>query len=324
MSALPGSPQAPSAPVAAVAAPPSISDIIGSPPPAIDVPGLSPQTGPTAPAETVPAEANAAPSPVSQLAGAFGVTGDTPEAQAAALRPVLEMMAQHQPAAPNPHYQQPPQNSQGFQPQLPQQQTQQQQQEVTPLDFSDIDLGDASPEVAAAIKQIGQRSQAAIAAAQKQANEVQQALYLQQHQQHAAQQQQQLAAKAEVTQRAVGYLDSLASPKYGVGQQRTMVQTIAAEQVMATAGKLISGMEAYGKVLPIDQVMAAAVLMVDGSIPTPAAAAPAAPVVAPLGQTPAPAGGLPAIRQRVGSAGAGQALMGDAEFLDGARAILAR
>jgi len=331
MSALPGSPQAPSAPVAAVAAPPSISDIIGSPPPAIDVPGLSPQTGPTAPAETVPAEANAAPSPVSQLAGAFGVTGDTPEAQAAALRPVLEMMAQHQPAGANPHlqqsYRQPqqsPQNSQGFQPQSPQQQTTQQQQEVTPLDFSDIDLGDASPEVAAAIKQIGQRSQAAISAAQKQANEVQQALYLQQHQQHAAQQQQQLAAKAEVTQRAVGYLDSLASPKYGVGQQRTMVQTIAAEQVMATAGKLISGMEAYGKVLPIDQVMAAAVLMVDGQVPTPAAAAPAAPVVAPLGQTPAPAGAIQAPRQRVGSAGAGQALMGDAEFLDGARAILAR
>ena len=312
MSALPGSPQAPAAPAAPSSAP-TIADIIGSPPPQINVPGTTPQTGPVASAAPV---ADAAPDPINDLGSAFGVTGADSAATAAALRPVLEMMArggqQHQQQF---QPQQPPQNSQGFQPQPP-------QQVPGPLDLSDIDLGDASPEVARAFKALSERSQAAINAATQQANQVQQALYAQQHQQHAAQQQAEAQQQAQVTQRAVSYIDTLASPKYGVGQNRTMVQTIAAEQVMATAGKLIRGMESYGKVLPIEQVMQAAILMVDGALPSPAAAA-AAPSYPSLGQTQAP-GSAPAIRRQVGSSGGGQILMADAEFLDGARAILAR
>ena len=315
MSALPGSPQAPIA-----AAPPTIADIIGSPPPQISVPGLSPQTGATAPPVV-----DATPNPITDLGSVFGVTGADPAATAAALRPVLEMMAkggqQQQQFHPQQqqqqfHPQQPPQNSQGFQPQSPQ------QPEPNALDFSDIDLGDMSPEVAKAFKQLSERSQTAIAAATSKANEVQQALYTQQQEYNAQQEQVSLGQQAEVANRAVRYLDSLASPKYGVGKNRTMVQTIAAEQVMAAAGRLISGSDAYGQQLTIEQIMQGAVLMIDGAVPAPAAPQ-AAPPIVPLGQFQAP-GSAPAVRRQVGSSGGGQILMGDAEFLDGARAILAR
>jgi heterodisulfide reductase subunit A-like polyferredoxin len=187
----------------------------------------------------------------------------------------------------------------------------------------DLDLGeDASPEIVKAFKTLGARSQKAIQAATAQAVAAQAAAantavqYQNQVNQANANQQ------AEVSARAVSYLDNLASPKYGVGTQRTMVQTLASEQVMQTAGNLIRGMQNYGQVLPIEQVMSAAILMVDGNVPQ----APAAATPTQGGLTPTPPKGVatPVKTKQIGSSGAAQQMMGDAEFMEGARAIMSR
>jgi len=285
-------------PAPAADAAPSINDIIGAP------------ADPAVPA---------ADQGVKDLGQYFGVEGVDAAATTAALKPVLEMMAQggrqaqQQQQAQPPA--QPPQNSQ--------------QQEAPPLnldtpvlDMDGIDLGDdVSPEIAKAFKQLGERSQKAIGAATAQAKAAQEAAQQNQYVMYDQQQKQYQNQKQEVTTRAVNYLDGLASPKYGVGENRTLVQTLASEQVMQTAGNLIRGMEVYGKVMPIEQVMGAAIMMAGDPVPaTPAALPPGVPALSPS----APTGVAPSPTRGVGSGGAGRSLMNDGEFLDGARAILAR
>jgi hypothetical protein len=194
---------------------------------------------------------------------------------------------------------------------------------VADFNMDDVDLGDASPGVVKAFKAMAAHSKQAVAAANKNADAALRASYevhsQWQEQSNATQQ----AQEAEVGNRAVAYLDSLAAPKYGVGQSRNMVQTMAAEQVMRHAGHIIRGMKAYGQSMPIESVMNAAIFAVDGQMPAVAPAGVPTPTSALAPQT--PTGTTPAANVRgVGSTGVAQNMMGDAEYMDGARAILSR
>jgi hypothetical protein len=270
------------------------------------------------------------PDALNDLAKTFGVPVVAGQDTSAALLPVLELIAKNghqaeQSVQQNAQYQ-PPQQQQA--PQAPQQVQgiqQQSPQQVDPANirFDDIQLGDdASPEVQNAFKQLAERSNAALQAVSGRAE---QATRASAHIAHQAQQQADATKQAEqskTTDRAINYLDSLASPNYGVGQQRSLVQTLASEQVMRTAGSLIRGMRNYGQELPIEQVVQAAIAMNNGGkVP-----APAQQVQTPQGGLPpvAPQGSPAPVPTAVGSSGSGSSLMADPEYLAGARAILAR
>ena len=101
-----------------------------------------------------------------------------------------------------------------------------------------------------------------------------------------------------------------------------MIQTFASEQVMRATGDLYRGMSRYGQAPPIESVVNAAILQIEGKLPE------AAPVVA-APVTPAPApftarGSAPAPVKNTGSAGVGGNLMSDPRFMEGAREILNR
>lgn len=339
MSQVPATPQAPVAPV--VLPPPpnvSLNDIIGGPPaahippsPGAFVPAMSGaeavaaaqarvtpvRTAPATPA--TPATPAAPTSKLGELSQFFGVTETDPVKATAALRPVLDLLAKggHQQPAPVQQVapvQQPAPAAAVQTPVTP----------AEPASFADLDLGeDASPEIVKAFKSLASQSEKAILAANAQA-ETAQKMATATHEAYELQQKQaNMDEQQQVANQAIGYLDTLASPKYGVGNNRNFVQQLAAEQVMTTAGKMLRGMKAYGQVLPIEDVVSTAILLIDGVLPTPAAPAAAAPVaafspVAATGQVVAPA------VQNVGSSGAGGSMMADPEFMAGARAILAR
>lgn len=287
--------------------------------------------GSAAPATNQPIDQN-----LQKLSNFFGLAGDATKDNAsasAALKPMIEMIAkggmqqaQAQAQAPAPAPAQAPAQAPVQPPAGPQGANVYGQ--VTPVEikFDDIDLGDADPGIKQAFKQMGERSQKALTAIQNEALIAQKAAYdvHQQYEQHqqAAQQATQQAHENEVSQRAVTYLDGLASPKYGVGESRTMAQTMASEQVMRTAGHLIRGMQSYGQTMPIESVMNAAILAVDGALPT-APVKPATTPVPALNPT-APTGTAPPRTRNVGSTGMAGGMMADAEYLDGARAILSR
>lgn len=297
-------------------APPSLDDIIGGSP-SIDL--STPNLDLSAPALSPEDQS------IADLGQKFGVAGADVATTKAALRPVIEMLARG-----GANQQAPPQIG-------PNQYGQMQDAPMPiqappaaappasagPLSFEDFKLGDdVDPGIIKAFKTLTERSNAAIAAVQAEAAKAGQTAQVLQQQQIMAQRRQHESQQNEVSNRAVQYLDSLASPKYGVGQNRNMVQTMSSENVMRTAGNLIRGMSQYGQTMPIEQVMQAAILMVDGELPT-AAAAPAANTPA-LMQTAAPTA-LPVVAQtRPGSAGSGGAMMADADFINGARAILSR
>jgi hypothetical protein len=134
--------------------------------------------------------------------------------------------------------------------------------------------------------------------------------------------QQTVALEQEISARAVSYLDNLASPKYGVGQNRTMVQQMASGQVMEMAKNLMRGWRGYGPTPPIETIMQAAVFSIEGSVPT--AQTPSQESLTPALTQQSANGIAPAAVKGTGSAGGGEALMGDKEYLDGARAILNR
>ena len=317
MSQIPSTPQTPAAadPVVAPAA-------VDVPPPDMSTPGV----GPTTP-DATPTETPAADTGLQELGQYFGVPsgeGSTAESTAAALRPVIDMIAR---GGMNQRQQQ--QQASTYEQHTPTQESAPRAgapapNQVDPSDFAfdDIDLGEASPEIVKAFKAMGARSQQAIQAIQAQAEAAKNSAertqqHLQNQANHAQQQQ-----ESEVSNRAVGYLDSLASAKYGVGQNRTLVQQIAAEQVMTHAGHIIRGMQSYGKTLPIESVMQAAVLAVEGTLPT--APTPGLPTPATALSPQSPQGGALPMVKNVGSAGGGDAMLNDAEFMDGARAILNR
>ena len=270
----------------------------------------SPGTGTT--------EAPADDKGVQELGQFFGIEGTDPAATKAALKPVLEMMAQNGDVPQQPQ----PQQYANYQSPQQQQAPPPQEPDLSEVSFDDLDLGeDASPQIIKAFKAMGERSQKAIKAAISQSAAAQAAVAATSKQFQQQQYDTEQAAQNEVTTRAVSYIDNLASPKYGVGNNRTLVQTLASQVVMTKAGNLIRGMKAYGQVLPIEQVMGAAILMVEGELPQ--APAQSVPGTAALNPS-TPKGPAPVPKRTVGSAGAGQQLMGDPEFLDGARAILAR
>lgn len=270
--------------------------------------------------------APASDSGVAELGQFFGIEGNDPVATKAALKPVLDMMARSGDLTQQPQQQSPPPQQYEQYQQPPQQQQQQQlalQQEApTDVTFDDLDLGeDASPQIVKAFRAMGDRSRKAIKAAVAQSTAAQAAVAATSRQFQQQQQDTEQAAQSEVTTRAVGYLDSLASPTYGVGNNRTLVQTLHSQAVMTEAGNLIRGMKSYGQVLPIEKVMSAAIFLVEGEVPQ----APVQQKQEPAALNPtAPKGPAPVPQQSVGSSGAGQQLMADTEFLDGARAIMAR
>jgi hypothetical protein len=172
------------------------------------------------------------------------------------------------------------------------------------LKFDDVDLGDAD----AALAQEAQKArQEAVNASAQFAESAKQA---------------QINEQQSIANQAIQYLDGLASPEFGVGQNRTMAQTLASEQVMRQTGLLIRGLNQYGQTMPIEQVVSAAILSTGRQLPAaqqaPAPAAGLAPVPAAAGLSAAP---LPAVS---GSAGPPGSMMSDPEYMAGARAILAR
>ncbi len=238
-------------------------------------------------------------------------------AAGAALRPALEILAQTGAAQTAPPVNAPIQPA-GVDP-VPVAPDQPLPPAVGDFSFEGIDFGEAGPEVEKAFKALGKQNQKALShvlaeaqAAKKSADETRQA-YLTQSSQAVQVQEQQ------VLQRANSYLDGLASPKYGVGQNQSMVQQLASQQVLQVAGNLYRGMQTQGRSPNIETLMQAAVFFIEGKMPT---ATPAAPAPVP-GLPPRTASGeAPAPVRGSGSAGEGGALMDDTDFLAGARAIL--
>ena len=263
------------------------------------------------------------------LASVFGVDPGSLEGDAAAqtLTPMIQQLIQAgqqrqasifnaQPQTPQPA----PQN------QLPAVQAPPTDQAI---DFAidEADLEDAPPGVVKAIKALADRQQKAYQAAvqQAQAAEQQAQQFIQQQQQVAQQQAQQYQQQIET--RASTWLDNLQSPKYGVGTNRNLMQTIAAEKVSRAAADIIRGIDAYGSNPPtIEAVMAAAVMAVDGVMPPAAVATqPTAAVLPPGAQQRSVQGTAPTIPvHSAGSAGVGNKYMSNQQYLEGARAILSR
>lgn len=134
------------------------------------------------------------------------------------------------------------------------------------------------PKVVAVIKS----QQAQIAEAKAAAAAAQQAV-AQFQSQNAAQVQQQ------VFDRATAAVDKVASPKYGVGQQRTVPQRLAVENLYRIADSLIAGMQARGMPVPVIETVIQQALYLDGVSQI---AAPVVPPV-PAPPIPAPAGLVP-------------------------------
>jgi len=294
---------------------PTVADIIGTPPP--------PPTTPSSPLSTPPGLQLPPDTGLAELGQTFGLPAETtkdPAATKTALQPMLEMVAKvgRQQQQTPPPLEQPP---------APYQQQQPQQATAVPpvppeFRFDDLDLGDdATPEMKKAFQTLGERSKTAIQAVNTQALQAQQAAVASYQALEAQQQGAEERDNQKTAQQAVQYLDSLASPKYGVGDNRSLIQTVASEKIMQTAGYLLRGMRSYGQTMPIEQVVRSAILLSDGDVPTPpvqtAPGYPALPPSTPPGPTPPP-------RRGTGSAAGGGALMDDPEYLAGARQILDR
>ena len=301
--------------------------VVDSPLPSTEVSPPDLSVDPSVPGTTTPSKID---SGFQELNNVFGIDSSNiqnNEAASAALRPVINMIAQtgmnhnvtpwNQLAPPprndGPGQLAPPPSNDGpgqlAPPTLPD------------FSFKGVDFGEAGPEVEKAFKQMGEQNQSAlkqimgeVQSANQAAEEAKQS-YLDSGRQQVA------AYEQQVVDRASSYIDSLQSPKYGVGQNRTMVQQMASAQVMGVAKNLMRGWPSYGQTPPIETIMQAAVFFIEGQVPT-------APTPS---ETPTPAltqqtasGIAPAVVRGTGSAGGADSLMGDKEFLDGGRAILAR
>lgn len=133
----------------------------------------------------------------------------------------------------------------------------------------------------------------------------------------------------QVARRAEDHVSKLDADKFGTAGNRTVAQQIAANQVFQLAGTLRRGFERGGYPLPpIEDLIDAAILYSGGSLPKPSGAktpgpAPSTNSVLPVRTPSTPSAPRPPVRSG-GSAGAGESLMKDDEFLRGARAILSR
>lgn len=195
-----------------------------------------------------------------------------------------------------------------------------------PLDFSltEQDLEGVEPELATALKGLSKKQQEVfgrvLAEAQAAKKLAEEANSRWEREAQAKSQQ----AYTEVGLRANAYLDSLNSPRYGKGDNRSAVQRIEVDAVHKLAGAIINGLSRYGSPVPtIEKVMQAAILRYEGKLVSPTKASEAAPAIPPL--TPRQTGNLPSpAKTGVGSTGNAGGLMGDPEFLAGARAILSQ
>jgi hypothetical protein len=141
------------------------------------------------------------------------------------------------------------------------------------------------------------------------------------HEQSMIQQQQ----NHDILNRALGAIDELADPRYGVSGNRTFTQDLARENLLRTADRIVAGMRAAGRNVPtIEKLVKMAVLAESGQLPKGKPAAGAKPGAAP----PPVAGGsnvqgVPQTpRRKTGTEV--DTYTADKEFMDGARAILSR
>lgn len=193
----------------------------------------------------------------------------------------------------------------------------------TEFDVNSFDFGDAPIGIKEAIIAMQGQNAAAIAAANQQTVAAQKAAT---DAQESFQQQQVYLQQQESTrmaERAHTYLDSLQDARFGVGENRTMMQQIATNKLLDTATALVRGISSHGgQQPPVEKILEMAVLYAQGAPVAPAAAGLIPNVLAP-GYS--PQGAVPAApAQHSGSAGAGGSLMDDAAFMEGARAILSR
>lgn len=139
---------------------------------------------------------------------------------------------------------------------------------VSDFNFDDADL---DPKVAAGLKALQARLDAATKAAENANNATRQM------------QEQAIAhQKNEITKRASRVIDGLASPKYGSGANRTAPQQMAVNQLFELANVVIAGMTTRGVPVPtIEKVMSMVVALdggaVKGATATGVPGAPAAP-----------------------------------------------
>lgn len=294
------------------------SPIPSAPAPSTDAPALSVTPDPAAP-ESTPSKIDPAYKELNQYFGidSSGLADDA--SASAALRPVIGLLAQS--GVPQNAPIQPQGVDPGTIPVAPEQPLSP-TATVPDFSFDEVDFGEAGPEVKKAFQAQAAQNQKALQqvmgeaqAAKKSADEAKQAFVNSNAQSVHAQEQQ-------VLSRANSWLDTLQSPKYGVGQNRTMIQQMASQQVMQVAGNIIRGTQNHGQTPPaIETIMRAAVVYIEGKLPTPATPpttpVPGLPHQTASGVAPAPVNGS-------GSAGSGGELMSDKEFLDGARSILSR
>lgn len=176
-------------------------------------------------------------------------------------------------------------------------------------------LGDLDPKVAAILKKLD----GDLKTTRTEARQFQERLA---NEQSAMQQQQ----NQELLNRALGAIDGLADARYGVGGNQNFSQQMARENLLRTADRIVQGMRAAGRTPPtIEKLIGMAVLAESGKLPAPPKAAGAGRPGAP----PAPlAGGTqppqPSGFQRRKTGGEVDTYMQDADFMNGARAIVQR
>jgi len=157
----------------------------------------------------------------------------------------------------------------GFQPEVPaqpQQQIQQPAQAAAQAAEFTLDLDpETDPKIIAAFKALHQSQQAAIQEA-RQARE----------QFDKLQEQQVQTRQIEMLNRANTSIDKIASPKYGVGQNRSFQQKLAVQNLYRIADVLMDRYSANGQVPSIEAIMQQALLM-DGHVPQTKPAAPVPP-----------------------------------------------
>jgi len=186
------------------------------------------------------------------------------------------------------------------------------------INVADLDLGEASPEIKKAFKALVANQ----GALQQEAQQARQAAIQASNQVTQQAQQAQVNEQQAIANQAISYLDGLASPEYGVGANRTMAQTLAAEQVMRQTGLIMRGLNQYGQTMPVEQIVSAAIVSTGRDVPKANLVAPTAAGIPP---TPVAAGLTAApVAQTVGTSGPPGSMMADPEYMAGARAILAR
>lgn len=183
----------------------------------------------------------------------------------------------------------------------------------SPVEEEEEDFGDLDLKVVARLKKLdSELKQTRAESRQFQERLVQEQSVLQQQQ------------NKDVLDRALGAIDALADPRYGVGGNQNFTQQIARENLLRTADRIIQGMVGAGKNPPtIEKLINMAVLAESGKLPAAKAAAGG------KGAPPAPVAGgsqqqIPAGVSHRKTGGEIDSYLGDKDYMAGARAILAR